>query len=345
MVASGLCAAPRALTAAALPSVSVVIRSYRRRDSLLTILDVLRVQDHPDYEIVVVEQSGFNAEERRPLDELAGSDPRFRILYSEPLGVGGAREAGWRAAQKEVVLAIDDDDVPLGTDFVSGHARNYLDPDIVAVTGRHVYSPDEVCGYGLRWRARHYCLSYNFFGYPHAFCRFDERIESVDWVHGSNGSVRKSVIERVGGWDARSTDHDEHPFCLRLLNQRKRGERLVFDPSIRLLRRKDLPGGAGVRFSSPERTFQMWLRYYHRLVLRYRPLRSVVLYPIFPLAAAFSALRWIWVDALIYRGFVEKVRVTLRSAMLLPAWYLAELYRSGRQLLQRRWHDRASPRK
>ena len=58
----------------------------------------------------------------------------------------------------------------------------------------------------------------------------DERIESVDWVHGSNGSVRKSVIERVGGWDARSTEHDEHPFCLPLQNQLRPGERLVFEP-------------------------------------------------------------------------------------------------------------------
>lgn len=315
---------------AALPSVSVVIRSYQRRDSLLAILDVLRTQDHADYEVVVIEQSDFSPEERLPLDALAASDPRFRIVYSPPLGVGGAREAGWRAAKKDIVLAIDDDDVPLGAHFVSGHAENYRDADVVAVTSRHVYAPDEVCGYRPRWRARRYCLAYNFFGYPHAFCRFDERVESVDWVHGSGGSVRKSVIERVGGWDARSTDHDEHPFCLRLLNNRSPRERLVFDPSVRLLRRKDVPGGAAVRFSSPRRTFQMWMRYYHNLVLRNRPVRSALMYPIFPLAAAFSALRWVWVDALIYPSVLAKVKATLVSTATLPLWYLDELWSLAR---------------
>jgi glycosyltransferase involved in cell wall biosynthesis len=311
--------------------VSVVIRSYKRHDSLLAILSTLRVQDHPDYEVVVIEQSDFSAEQRLPLDALVENNPHFRILYSPPLGVGGAREAGWRAAQKDIVLAIDDDDLPLGEHFVSGHAENYRDPDVVAVTGRHVYSLDEVCGYRPRWRARRYCLSYNFFGYPHTFCRFDERIESVDWVHGSNGSVRKSVIERVGGWDAKSTEHDEHPFCLRLSNQRRPRERLVFDPSIRLLRRKDVPGGAGVRFSSPERTFLLWLRYYHGLVLRYRPLRSIAMYPIFPLVSAFSALRWIWVDALVYRSFGQRAGATLRTLAQLPGWYLREVWGSVRR--------------
>ena len=115
--------------ASALPGVSVVIRSYKRHESLLKILQALREQDHPDFEVIVLEQSGFSAEQRAPLDAMASADARLRILYSEPLGVGGAREAGWRKARKAIVLTIDDDDLPLGTGFVSGHARNYLDAD------------------------------------------------------------------------------------------------------------------------------------------------------------------------------------------------------------------------
>src|SRR5688500_13465002 len=111
-----------------LPSVSVVVRSYKRRDLLLHMVDVLLSQDHPDYEIVVMEQSEWAPEERRPCDEREAADPRLRMIYSKPLGVGGARDAGWRYARKEIVLTIDDDDLPLGTDFVRGHAENYLDP-------------------------------------------------------------------------------------------------------------------------------------------------------------------------------------------------------------------------
>lgn len=307
-----------------LPSVSVVIRSYKRLPSLLEILAALRTQDHPDYEVVVVEQSDFTPHERALVNEFAAASRRFRIVYTPPLGVGGAREAGWRLARKEIVLFIDDDDLPLGTDFVSGHAANYRDESIIAVTGRHVYSPNERCGYGLRWRARMQCLSYNLIGYPHAFCRFDERLESVQWVHGSNGSVRKCVIERVGGWDARSANHDEHPFCLRLLNMLKPGERLIFDPTIRLLRRKDIPGGAAARYAGPERVFRDWIAYYHGPVMKNRTMRILCLYPLIPIATTFSTARWIWTDAEIYDSSIERLVVTLKTLACSPYWYLRD---------------------
>jgi glycosyltransferase involved in cell wall biosynthesis len=308
-----------------LPGVTVVLRSYNRYASLLRLLDALGAQDHPDYEIVVIEQSDLLPAQREELDGRAAADPRLRIVYSRPLGVGGAREAGWRASRKEIVLAIDDDDVPLGEGFVSGHARNYLDPTIVAVTGRHVYSPDETCDYADRDRARRLCLRYNWFGYPHVYCRFDERIDSVHWVHGTNGSVRKSVIERVGGWDARSMEHDEHPFCLRLQRRLEPGERLVFDPTIVLLRTKDAPGGASVRFEGSRRIFRMWIRYYHGLVMKHRPLPSVLLYPIFPLAASMSALRFIWVDSKVHKGTLARILATVGTSLCLPVWYAVEL--------------------
>lgn len=310
---------------ATLLPVSVVVRSYKRRESLLQLLDALRRQDHPDFEVIVLEQSGFNADERAPLDALTRADSRFLVVYTEPLGVGGARDTGWRLARKPIVLTIDDDDVPLGTDFVSRHARNYLDPSIVAVTGRHVYSPDERCGYAMRATARRRCLRYNFFGYPHAYCRLDERIESVHWVHGSGGSIRKSVIERVGGWDPRSVDHDEHPLCLPLQRKLKRGERLVFDPGPVLLRRKDIPGGAGVRYGGLRATYTSWFRYYHRLVLRHRPLRSLMFYPILALGPSVSAVRWVWVDSRVHPRLSQRLLDSWRALLLSPLWYVLEL--------------------
>lgn len=308
-----------------LPSVSVVVRSFKRRENLLKILDVLRRQDHPDYEVIVMEQSGYTTGERAPLDAMESEDPRLHIIYSEPLGVGGARDAGWRYAGKDIVLTIDDDDLPLGEHFISAHAGNYLDPTIIAVTGRHVNYAGETCGYLWRKRNIKRCLSYNFFGFPHAHCRLDVRLESVQWFHGSNGSVRRNVIERIGGWDPRSTNHDEHPFCLPLQDALKPGERLVFDPMAVLLRRRDIPGGANVRFGDARNIFISWFHYYHGLIYKYRRTRFYAFYPLIPIASAYSTIRWIWKDSLRHRGAGRKFMNSIKTLVSMPWWYGKEM--------------------
>lgn len=310
---------------AALPSVSVVIRSYRRIPSLLRLLGAVLEQRYPKFDVVVIEQSQPTAPERRALDALEAADPRLRVLYHEPLGPGGARNAGWRAAKGEIILLIDDDDLPIGSDFIYGHAINYADPSIVAVTGRHVYSPDERCGYRNRERARRLCLRYDAIGYPHTFCRFDERIESVDWVHGTNASVRRCVIERVGGWDDAATAHDEHAFCLQLLTQRKPGERLVFDPSVVLLRNKDLLGGAGLRWAGPQLIFDNWRHYFHNVAARYYSGWSWLTYLVVPLACWFLTLRWVWLDAKMYGNIPARISASVRVLLSAPFWYARSL--------------------
>jgi glycosyltransferase involved in cell wall biosynthesis len=315
------------------PGISVVVRSYRRRDHLLLLVRKLLAQKYDNFEVVVLEQSEWSEAERAPLDALALSDARLRVLYTRPLGVGGARDAGWRAARLGIVLTIDDDDLPLDDQLIAGHAANYRDPGIVAVTGRHVYSADERCGYRPRLRARRYCLSYNAFGFPHAFCRFDERVERVNWVHGSNGSVRRDVIERVGGWDPLASNHDEHSFCLALGKHLRRGERLVFDPKMVIVRSKDVPGGAAVRWAGPRAIFESWHRYFHGLVLKNRPLRSLLMYPMLPLTAWFMTLRWVWLDAKMYSGFLARLAASLRIVVSGPVWYAQELMRTPPKLM------------
>jgi glycosyltransferase involved in cell wall biosynthesis len=315
-----------------LPGISVVVRSYRRRDHLLRLVRQLLDQKYDRFEVVVLDQSEWSATERAPLDALSASDPRLRVIYSRPLGVGGARDAGWREAHFDIVLTIDDDDVPIDDRLIAGHAANYLDPSIVAVTGRHVYSVGERCGYRPRLRARQYCMSYNLFGFPHTFCRFDERVENVDWVHGSNGSVRREVIERVGGWDPTARNHDEHSFCLALKRHLRPGERLVFDPDMVLLRSKDVPGGAAVRWAGPRAIFEMWHHYFHSLVMKHRPWRSLALYPLLPLTAWIMTARWIWVDAKMYTTPLDRFSATARVALCGPFWYLRELVRSRRHV-------------
>src|SRR6185437_3754648 len=110
------------------PRVSIIVRSYNRLPALNELLRALLAQVHDSFEVVVVEQSTDRPEPAAAeLAELA-RDPRLRVLTFPPLGGPGARNAGVRAARGELFVFIDDDDLPVGTDWVSRHEAACADP-------------------------------------------------------------------------------------------------------------------------------------------------------------------------------------------------------------------------
>jgi glycosyltransferase involved in cell wall biosynthesis len=110
------------------PFVSVAVRSYHRLPQLLELLDKLRSQTYPNFEVVVIEQSSDIRERYRDALDRAAQDPRFRILEYPPLGAGRARNEAARQSRGEIVLFLDDDDLPQQDDWIAAHAANFADP-------------------------------------------------------------------------------------------------------------------------------------------------------------------------------------------------------------------------
>ena len=264
------------------PGVSVVVRSFRRLPALFELLETILAQDYEDFEVVVVEQSGAEA---KPFEEkfqaLSAKHSELRVIRTEPLGPAGARNRGWREASKEIVLFMDDDDLPMSATWIAAHATNYRDPEIVGVSGSEVLEPGERMPYVSRGLARHFCLSYSFLGTPYTFCRFDERVERVDWLHGGNASIRRSIVEEFGGWDEEFVDHEEHSLCVQLRRLGK-NQRLVFDPNAKILRRTNIEGGIGRRGASLHDSFQRDVQYYHRIAKALLGWRFSLLLPLYP---------------------------------------------------------------
>jgi glycosyltransferase involved in cell wall biosynthesis len=102
------------------PTVSVVIATYNRRDSLPAVLAPL-LADASALEIVVVIDGSADGS-LELLQNVARSDTRVKPVQIENQGKMGARQAGVEAAQGEVVLLLDDD-VIAGPGLVSGHAH------------------------------------------------------------------------------------------------------------------------------------------------------------------------------------------------------------------------------
>ncbi len=136
-----------------LPSASVVVPSnLARPEQLRTALVALDALDHPDFEIVLVD----NARESSPelVAGLVAGLERVRVVRQPVPGISAARNAGVANARGEFV-AFTDDDVEVDPGWLRALATRFaLRPDEDAVTG--LILPAELETQAQLWFERHY---------------------------------------------------------------------------------------------------------------------------------------------------------------------------------------------
>lgn len=100
-------------------TVSIVIATYRRNDSLKKALESLRIQTYADIEIVVVDDNGnfeWNAVVERIVEEFRQKNPNIPLKYicnEENQGSAETRNIGIRNARGDFITFLDDDDLYL----------------------------------------------------------------------------------------------------------------------------------------------------------------------------------------------------------------------------------------
>lgn len=299
------------------PRVSVVVRSFRRPDALKELVAALRAQAHSSFEIVVLEQSDDPGLVRE-LEALG--DARLRVIVSPPRNPPAARNEAIRHARGELLLFVDDDDVPLGAGFIAAHEANYADPCVMGVVGRLVSSKDGQDPPRFPRVARHFAMRRSFFWDTRALAHNVLRKDDADFLIGSNASVRRSLVERIGGWDEGVPMNEELSFSIRFHRDRRPGERFVFDPTPVLWRRTDVPGGLERRSREDWYAWELEARlfYYRNVVGHYFPMRYRLLAPLFALRAATMTTGWIWDGDNARRGVLERVRATVDTFARLP---------------------------
>jgi glycosyltransferase involved in cell wall biosynthesis len=108
------------------PTLSVVIPTHERPETLFRVLDALAAQhDAPDFEVVVVDD-GSQDETPRLLARYRPGYP-FRALSQENAGPAAARNRGIEEARGRLILFLGDDTVPEPR-FLSVHARAHGQP-------------------------------------------------------------------------------------------------------------------------------------------------------------------------------------------------------------------------
>lgn len=168
----------------------VIVCTRNRAEHLHPTLDALASLDRQDFRIVVVDQSD------EPDEALArresGSD-RLSVIRDAGRGLSRARNLGWRALDTEWTVFVDDDCL-LAPDwaselssFLAGH------PDASFVSGSVL----------------EHNLPQDDYLVVTTFAVDEERRRAGRWVYpwkigfGVCMAVRRSAIERLGGWDER----------------------------------------------------------------------------------------------------------------------------------------------
>ncbi|KAB1636021.1 glycosyltransferase family 2 protein [Adlercreutzia muris] len=91
------------------PTVTIIIPVYNTEDYLPQCLDSVLGQSFTDFEVICVDD-GSNDRSPLILDEYAARDPRLRVLHTERVNAGAARNHALREARGVYLSFLDSDD-------------------------------------------------------------------------------------------------------------------------------------------------------------------------------------------------------------------------------------------
>jgi GT2 family glycosyltransferase len=250
------------------PLISVIIPTYGREEPLQdTLKDVLK-QDYPAFEVLVVDQTATHKPEIHAyLEELAESG-KIRWYRVDWASLPGARNYAARRSSGEIILFIDDD-VQMPIEYLTAHARNYLEnPEIGAVAGRVFdrmkladskkeksgdnlyeieYLPSEAMDPGIAWY--------------HIDLVHTVKPQQVLTARGCNMSFRREIFTKHGlRFDERfrgSAVREESDFCLRI---RQTGYKIWYDPEAYLVHLGEETGGC---HDISTRSLKYQITFYH----------------------------------------------------------------------------------
>jgi GT2 family glycosyltransferase len=181
-------------------SLSVVIPTKDRATALARTLDALEAQRAGDakVETIVIDNGSTDATVEQVRDRESGAATTIRLIEQPRGGPAAARNAGVEAASGEIVLFLGDDTEPEGPDLLRAHLDLHTarPEGSYAVLGRITWNPHRPVTPFMRWLEN---------GGPQ-FHYTEIAAGPVDvaaYFYSSHASVKRSLFERVGGFDPR----------------------------------------------------------------------------------------------------------------------------------------------
>lgn len=196
--------APSAGVPTHLPATSVVVATRNRTDKLVRCVQSLLSNDHPQFEVIVVDNAPADASTRSEVTERWGSDLRVRYVLEPHPGAARARNAGVRVCDGDVI-AFTDDDVVTDPCWLRVLTSEFGDEGVCAVAGLTVALRldheaaawfEQVSGFG-RGHTRRTC---NLRSQPPPTRLFPF---TPPFGASNNLAVRTTGLRSIGGFDER----------------------------------------------------------------------------------------------------------------------------------------------
>lgn len=172
--------------------------------------------DYPYYEIIVLPDNKA---------ELPVSANNLRVIPTGPVPPSQKRDLAIAHAYGNVLAFIDDDAYPR-KDWLKNATPYFEDGNIAGIGGPAVTPSSDTV-----WqRASGHVLSSWIGSGPHSYRYTPKRMREVDDYPTCNLLVRKSVLEKVGGFDTKYWPGEDTKLCLEII--KKLGKKMLYVPDV-----------------------------------------------------------------------------------------------------------------
>jgi glycosyltransferase involved in cell wall biosynthesis len=240
--------------------VDVIVPTRNRGEHVLSTVTALLSQDHPNFRIIVVDQSDSFSE---ALASLAQRDGRVTYHIAASRGLPAGRNEGLGLATAEIVIFVDDDVIP-EPGFIEAHSAVYRDRTIGAAAGRvhepgrpDTNTPPGKTG-SISWWTGDMRRGYTVM-----------TPADVDTALGANMSFRRSAIMEAGEFDTRFGGTALYEETDAFLRVRALGWRTRYTPGAALTHLHALTGGC--RIPDPRREIYWYMHNFTLLFLAHFP--------------------------------------------------------------------------
>lgn len=257
--------------------ISIIIPTFNREESLERCIRSIKTSDLTDVEIIVIYSGRFNNTEKI-----------VRAYKCNKNSLVEARQFGFEKAKGEIVVYIDDD-VEVTKDWLGAIRDSFKDKSVGGVSGPTIVPKDElknrdvfrlnnglvgwfyrniilegrekevgkICKSGMWTPGSNYSDKYY-----NSYNRYNYYIP-VDYLEACNMALRRSLIEKVGGFDLEFKGTSEWCEVDLAMRVKKLGFRLVFNPKAKVFHHVSRKGVFKARENTSER-MNNFLRYWFK---------------------------------------------------------------------------------